>query len=515
MSNLIAQFEADVSEIKQRWQSPRQKHLQRPYPAEKVAAMRNSVHIDHVSSAQGNKLWELLNKHRKERTPLLTFGCVDPATASQMSRAGIEAVYVSGGVSALQVADEIGRDHADYPSDTVPKVVARLFKTQLFHDRRQKSYYLGRPAAEQAELPVYDYLLPMVADGDMGFGSVTAIMKQTKMFAEAGTAMVHYDDLAIGLKKFTEKVGRTVVPLSEYLRRLTAARFQLDVLGSEMLLMSRVDCYHADFITSVVDSRDHKYVRGATVAGIESFIGTMNRALERGENAAAARARWLEQAKVMTFPEAVEQAATAEEYAEFCRLFEARPAPSLDEMRAFAKKTVATKIYFDWDVARTSAGQYLYKACPQAVIERAVAAMPLTDTTWARMDTPVWRDIVEIHTALRAVDSERCFGFGFTGSFDYEAAGYTWQEVCELPARLAEMGIVFQTQPIFALQGVNMYVYEFARMFKKEGIAGYVRDVQRPSLAGGHDHSGTAWGGNYFADECLNVANSMDITMNS
>ncbi|KAH3681630.1 hypothetical protein WICPIJ_007407, partial [Wickerhamomyces pijperi] len=74
----------------------------------------------------------------------------------------------------------------------------------------------------------------MVADGDMGFGSVTAIMKETKMFVEAGTAMVHFDDLAIGLKKFTEKVGRTVVPFSEYLRRLTAARFQMDVMGSEM-----------------------------------------------------------------------------------------------------------------------------------------------------------------------------------------------------------------------------------------------------------------------------------------
>lgn len=76
-----------------------------------------------------------------------------------------------------------------------------------------------------------DYLLPIVADGDMGFGSVTSCMKLTKTFVESGVAMIHVDDLAIGLKKFTNGEGRTIVPTSEYLQRLTTVRMQFDIMG--------------------------------------------------------------------------------------------------------------------------------------------------------------------------------------------------------------------------------------------------------------------------------------------
>ncbi|KAH3661499.1 hypothetical protein OGAPHI_006346 [Ogataea philodendri] len=514
MTELISQYENDIARIEAWWASDRQKHLQRPYSSAKVASMRNTIPLEYPSSIQGNKLWKLLNKHREEQTPIMTFGCVDPGTASQMSRAGMELVYVSGGVSGLQIAPEIGRDHADYPSDTVPRVVSHLFKSQCFHDRRQKSYFLGLSKEEQQKFQINDYLLPMVADGDMGFGSVTAIMKETKMFVEAGTAMVHFDDLAIGLKKFTEKVGRTVVPFSEYLRRLTAARFQMDVMGSEMLLMSRIDSYHAEFITSVVDYRDHKYVKGATNLEVGTLIHAVNKAIEAGEDVQEARFKWLAEAKVMTFPEAVQAAATEQEYQEFSKLMQAKQFPSLAEMKSYASKTVAAPVNFDWEISRSSVGQYLYKSCPQNVIERAIAAMPLTDTTWARMDTPIWKDIVEIHTALREVDPARCFGFGFTGAFNYAGAGYSEKDVAELPHNLAKLGIVFQTQPIFALQGTNMFVYKFAKMFKEEGMAGYLRDIQGPSLSEKHDHGGTAWGGNYLADQYLNIANAMDLSMN-
>lgn len=87
----------------------------------------------------------------------------------------------------------------------------------------------------RAQLEHWDYLTPIVADGDMGFGGLTSTVKMTKLFVEAGVAMFHMDDLAIGKKKFTVGQGRTVVPTSEYLDRLTAARMQIDIMGYAMI----------------------------------------------------------------------------------------------------------------------------------------------------------------------------------------------------------------------------------------------------------------------------------------
>jgi isocitrate lyase len=95
-----------------------------------------------------------------------------------------------------------------------------------------------QPKEARTNLENWDYLTPIVADGDMGFGGLTSTVKMTKLFVEAGVAMFHLDDLAIGKKKFTVGQGRTVVPTSEYLDRLTAARMQIDIMGYVLCAVS-------------------------------------------------------------------------------------------------------------------------------------------------------------------------------------------------------------------------------------------------------------------------------------
>jgi isocitrate lyase len=85
--------------------------------------------------------------------------------------------------------------------------------------------------AEREKIEKYDYMMPIIADADMGFGGLTTTVKLAKLFVESGVAMIHMDDLAIGLKKFTIGEGRTVVPTSEYVTRLTAVRMQFDIMG--------------------------------------------------------------------------------------------------------------------------------------------------------------------------------------------------------------------------------------------------------------------------------------------
>ena len=168
-----------------------------------------------------------------------------------------QTVYVSGALCGFSEVALPGMDHADYPWDTVPKVVSKIFKSQLWHDQRQRQYRLRHPIEERQGLENWDYMAPIVADGDMGFGSLTSTMKMAREFVDAGVAMIHIDDLAIGMKKFTIGQGRTIVPTQEYLDRLTAVRMQFDVMGAETLLLCRCDTDHAEFITSVVDERDH------------------------------------------------------------------------------------------------------------------------------------------------------------------------------------------------------------------------------------------------------------------
>ncbi|KAF2710171.1 Phosphoenolpyruvate/pyruvate domain-containing protein [Pleomassaria siparia CBS 279.74] len=475
-------FEAEVKAIEKQWAAPRQLHLKRPYNSRTIAALRNSIAAPSTaSSTQGVKLWNQLNTHNKNGTTELTFGTTDPVAVSQMAKHQ-QTVYVSGALCGFSEVAIPGMDHADYPWDTVPKVVTKIFKSQLWHDQRQRQFRLRHPVEVREELENWDYMAPIVADGDMGFGSLTSTMKMAREFVEAGVAMIHIDDLAIGMKKFTIGQGRTVVPTSEYLDRLTAVRMQFDIMGSETLLLCRCDTDHSEFITSVVDERDHEYVLGATKK-VEPLQKHLKDGQARGEDLKAARSEWIESASLKTFDEAVEAVASKEEVDFYKTELSKHKFTSLTKRREIAARTVKEEVIFDWELPRSAMGQYLFKPSVKAIVERALAAAPLGDVTWARMDSPNWKDIVEFHTDVRKVFPERLFAFGYTGDYDFAKAGFSEEEVKTLHLDLAKMGVVWQVQPIWSLQGLNLVTEQFGKLWAEEGIAGYLRTVQGPALS--------------------------------
>ncbi|KAH9897317.1 isocitrate lyase [Xylariomycetidae sp. FL2044] len=508
------QFEAEVVSIEKQWSSARQSHLKRPYTARSIAALRNSIPAQSSSSSrQGVKLWQQLNEHRKNNTTELTFGTTDPATVSQMAKYQ-QTVYVSGALCGFSEVAIPGMDHADYPWDTVPKVVSKIFKSQLWHDQRQRQYRLRHPQEDRAELENWDYLAPIVADGDMGFASLTSTMKMVKEFVEAGVAMIHLDDLAIGMKKFTIGQGRTIVPTSEYLDRLTAARMQFDIMGTETLLLCRCDTDHSEFITSVIDPRDHEYVLGAT-KNVEPLKDFLAKAQAEGKDLKAERNAWKESAGLVTFDEAVKAVASEEEYSAYAAEISKEKSPSLSTRRGIASKAVKADVIFDWEIPRSSTGQYMFKSCMKAVVERALAAAPLGDVTWARMDSPGWKDLVEFHTEVRKVYPERLFAFGYTGDYDFGKAGFSPEQVKTLPWDLAKMGVAWQVQPIWALQGLNMVTEQFSKMWAEEGIAGYVEKVQTPAITKKPMTDGfekLSWCGGYLADAFFETIGGEPIT---
>ncbi|KAF4892877.1 Mitochondrial 2-methylisocitrate lyase [Colletotrichum fructicola] len=505
-------FAAEVKEIEAWWETDRQKHIKRPYTAKSIAALRNvGFKIDYPSSVQGRKLWRILNEHNDNGTYELTFGTTEPLIAKEMAKT-MQTVYVSGALCGLSQATWPGEDHADYPADLVPSVVKRIFNTQLFHDQRQTQLRMRYSEADREALECIDYMLPIVADADMGFGTLTGCMKLTRSFVEAGVAMIHIDDLAMGLKKFTNGEGRTIVPTSDYLSRLTTVRMTFDIMGADTMLLCRCDSDHAEFITSVIDPRDHPYVLGATKP-VSSFIQAIEEGKGSGKDYLTVKSEWKASAGLMTFDEAVNSVATKEQYEVYMTEVVDKTV-ALQDRRAAAKRIVGQDITFDWELPRTPLGQYMWQWSTKAVIDRCILAAPLGDVTWSRQDKPNKKDMHEFHTALREAYPNRLFAFGYTGAYDFSKGGYSTQEVETFPADIAKMGIVWQVQPIWATQGLSLHAKQFAEKFKKEGIAGYMRDVAAPSIAGmATDKYGkpTSRGG-YLADAFFDVVAGGDIT---
>ncbi|SCV28547.1 related to Mitochondrial 2-methylisocitrate lyase [Fusarium fujikuroi] len=509
-------FLAEVRQIEAWWQTDRQEHIKRPYTAESIAALRNiGLKIQYPSSAQGLKLWRMLKEHNANGTYDLTFGTTEPLVAREMATSSeisyllnipssytlkVKTVYVSGGLAGHAQANFPGDDHADYPADLVPSIVKRIFNTQLFQDQSQNQLRMKYPKEERKHLECIDYMLPIVADADMGFGTLTGCMKLVRSFVEAGVAMIHIDDLAMGLKKFTHGEGRTIVPTSEYLTRLTAVRMTFDIMGC--------DSHGAEFITSVSDPRDHPYVLGATKI-IRPFAEIITEAAKTGKPYSTAKSEWKAAAGLMTFDEAVRAHATDDQYKHYVDSVIGKVV-ALRERQALAERLLGKRVVFDWELPRTPLGQYMWQWSSKAVIDRCLVAAPLGDLSWSRQDK---KDMHEFHTAIRAVYPDRMFAFGFTGSYDFSQEGYSPEEVESFHSDIAKMGVVWQFQPVWAMQGPSVQTQQFANRFAEGGMAYYMREVAAPAIASmPKDGKGNPISrGGHLADAFFDVVAGRDI----
>ena len=272
MMNVGARY-PQIQELEARWgDDERWKEIERPYSAEDVVRLRGSVVIEHTLARRGaERLWKLL----EEEDFIRTFGALTGAQAVQMVKAGLQAIYLSGWQVAgdMNLAGQTYPDQSLYPANSVPAVVKRLNNALLRADQIEWSE--GRDER--------DWLVPIVADAEAGFGGPLHAFELTKSMIEAGAAGVHFEDQLAAEKKCGHLGGKVLIPTAQFIRTLTAARLAADVLDVPTVLIARTDANSATLLTSDIDPRDAEFLTGErTPEGYYRVRDGLDAAIARG-----------------------------------------------------------------------------------------------------------------------------------------------------------------------------------------------------------------------------------------
>jgi isocitrate lyase len=268
----VTNINSEARALTQEWQNdPRWAQIERDYAADDVVRLRGSVRVEHTIARRGaERLWDQLNSGSFVRT----FGAMTGAQAVEMVRGGLEAIYLSGWQVAAD-ANLSGQTYPDqslYPSNSVPALVRRLNNALLRAD--QIEWAEGRVERE--------WLVPIVADAEAGFGGPLHAFELMKAMIEAGAAGVHFEDQLAAEKKCGHLGGKVLVPTAQFERMLTGARLAADVLDVPSIIVARTDALNATLLMSDIDERDRPFVTGErTIEGYYRVTGGMESAVAR------------------------------------------------------------------------------------------------------------------------------------------------------------------------------------------------------------------------------------------
>ena len=244
-----------AAEIQKDWdENPRWNNVTRDYTAEQVAELQGNVVEEHTLARRGAEiLWDAVNEEGDGYINAL--GALTGNQAVQQVRAGLKAVYLSGWQVAgdANLSGHTYPDQSLYPANSVPSVVQRINNALLRADE------ISRVEGDDS---VDNWLVPIVADGEAGFGGALNVYELQKAMIKAGAAGTHWEDQLASEKKCGHLGGKVLIPTQQHVRTLNSARLASDVAGTPSVIIARTDAEAATLMTSDVDERDHKFLTG-------------------------------------------------------------------------------------------------------------------------------------------------------------------------------------------------------------------------------------------------------------
>ncbi len=540
-------FDADL-EATRRWMAaPRFTGLTRLYSARQVVEQRGAIGQDYtVARVAADRFHARLRRLFESRRSITTFGPYSPGQAVAMKRAGIEGIYLGGWATSAKGSphEDPGPDLAGYPLSMVPDEAAGIVRALLTADRNQSFARSRMTPAERAEVPEVDYSPSIIADADTGHGGDPHVRNLIRRFVEAGVPGYHIEDQRPGNKKCGHQGGKVLVGCDEQIKRLNAARFQLDVMGVGGIIVARTDAEAASLLDSAADERDQPFVLGTTSrnvspykaaylavlrrlteAGVEGANGHLLYALPAGEYAQADA--WLDRCGAgSAIDEAVEEYlaaphgragevadragdALAEAWqaaAGLCTYAEAvaeqiewRTAEggsfpvSVDEWLEFARtashacaraRAEELGLDVDWDAepARTPEGYYQVQGGIPYAVAKSLAVAPFCDVLWMETKTANLADAREFAEAVHAVYPDKMLAYNLSPSFSWDTTGMSDDEMRDFPEELAKLGFVFNFITYGGHQIDGMVGEQFAASLREEGMLALAKLQRRLRL---------------------------------
>ena len=538
----MSQLEAEIRKTKRYFSSARFREITRLYSPRQVVEQRGTIRRDYsIAKNAAEAFYKRLRELFDQKKQITSFGPYSPGQAVMMKRKGIEGIYLGGWATSAKgsIGEDQGADLASYPLSQVPDEAAPIVRALLAADKNQRYNRSRMTEKEREQTPEIDYSPFIVADADTGHGGDAHVRNLVRRFVEAGVTGYHIEDQKPGTKKCGHQGGKVLVPSDEQIKRLNAARFQLDIMEVPGIIVSRTDAEAATLLDGNGDERDQPFILGATKLNIPSYknayLTILKRINDKGvkeinghklykisDEIYAETNKWLEESGIASvidknvgkmkgdtqeleiafdsivthFVEIWEEESglsTFGDTIEKLMLFNIEQGLefdiTVDQWKEFAK-TASTKdamakadslgIDYTWDpeISRTPEGYSQVKGGIDYAIAKSLAVAPFADLLWMETKTADLEDARQFAEAIHEVFPNKMLAYNLSPSFNWDTTGMTDEEMKKFPEEIGKLGFVFDFITYGGHQIDGMAAEEFATALMEDGMLALAR-VQR------------------------------------
>ncbi len=533
-------IEQQMEEIRKWIEGPRFASITRLYAARDIAEQRGTIPIDYtVARHAADEFYARLQELFEQRKSITTFGPYSPGQAVTIKRQGIEGIYLGGWATSAKgsIDEDPGADLASYPLSQVPDEAAPIVRALLTADKNQHFARARMSEEERKSTPAVDYRPFIIADADTGHGGDAHVRNLIRRFVEAGVPGYHIEDQKPGTKKCGHQGGKVLVPIDEQIKRLNAARFQLDVMGVAGIIVARTDAEAATFLEGRSDERDHPFILGATNIELPSYklvyLAILRKLFELGLDSARGHLlfaiedeeyerayAWMQRSGVMgvlekeaeeflqssqnrvdkvldvvigRFLDAWQAEAGMKTYGQaVADVMEFRIAEggsyelSVEEWLDFAKtasltsareraRSMGITIIWDCELPKTPEGYYHIENGIKYATARSLAVAPFADILWMETKTANLADAKIFQEAIHAKFPKQMLAYNLSPSFNWDTTGMSDEEMKSFPRELGKLGYVFNFITYGGHQVDGMAAEEFATALRDDGMLALAR----------------------------------------